>query len=133
MPGWLELKFWQTSFMLPFLTGVCLLPPITASFCLLRFVFVSMFFVFIPCFISCFYVSFFSSVCLLPPITSGCCLLGFVFFSFFFGLIFCYNVFPSHWCLSLVANHIRLFFVGVFSRPSSSVPTYLWDKLIHSA
>ena len=77
---------------------------------------------------------FFSSVCLLPPITSSFCLLVFIFvFSFFFCLIYYYYVFPSHWCLSLVANHIRLLFVGVFSRPSSSIPTYLWDKLIHSA
>ena len=61
-------------------------------------------------------------------------LLVFIFvFSFIFCLIYYYYVFPSHWCLSLVANHIRLLFVGVFSRPSSSIPTYLWDKLIHSA
>ena len=73
--------------MLPFLTGVCLLPPITASFCLLRFVFVLFLF---------FYVSFFGSVCLLPPITSGFCLLVFVFvFVFIFCLIYYYYVFPS--------------------------------------
>ena len=47
------------------------------------------------------------------------------FFSLIFCLIYCCNVFPSHWCLSLVANHIRLLFVGVFSRQSSSIPTVI--------
>ena len=99
LPGWLKLKFWQTSFMFPFLTGVCLLPPIIASFCLLRFVFVFAF-GFVSLFISLFYfffLCFFFQKCLsfaahyIRLLFAGVC-----FFLVNYCLIYCYDVFQTH-------------------------------------
>ena len=46
-------------------------------------------------------------------------------FSCLFSVWFITTMFSLHRCLSLVANHIRLLFVGVFSRQSSSIPTVI--------
>ena len=94
--GWLKLKFWQTSFMFPFLAGVCLLPSITASFCLLRFVFVFDF-GFVCMFFYSFLVLFpvsmfpFSVVFVFCRPLHPAYLLVFIFvFSFIFCLIYYY-------------------------------------------